>query len=280
MGVTNKSARVEDMKLLINLCALASVALGVVTAQYAPAPYVPAPAPYVPAPAPYVPAPAPYHAPAPYVPAPAPLVAHAVHAPLAHAVHGPVVAHAIHAPAPYAPALAYHEEPPKDYSFGYDVHGVDEYGNPNNHGRTESRVGPTVKGQYRVELPDCRVQIVDYFVDEYKKYHADVKYEGVPCPDKSLLKHKPAYVAPAPGYAPAPLVGHAVHAPLAHAVHGPVVAHAVHGQAPLVAHPFAHPVAHAVHAPLGHAVHAPLGHAVHAPLAHPAPFGSPFVHHG
>merc|ERR1711935_49412 len=195
MGVTNKSARVEDMKLLINLCALASVALGVVTAQYAPAPYVPAPAPYVPAPAPYVPAPAPYHAPAPYVPAPAPVVAHAVH----------------------APALAYHEEPPKDYSFGYDVHGVDEYGNPNNHGRTESRVGPTVKGQYRVELPDCRVQIVDYFVDEYKKYHADVKYEGVPCPDKSLLKHKPGYVAPAPGYAPA----HAVHVPLAHAVHAP-----------------------------------------------------------
>merc|ERR1712106_968832 len=141
MGVTNKSARVEDMKLLINLCALASVALGVVTAQYAPAPYVPAPAPYVPAPAPYVPAPAPYHAPASYVPAPAyapaPLIAHAVHGPLAHAVHGPVVAHAVHAPAPYAPALAYHEEPPKDYSFGYDVHGVDEYGNPNNHGRTE-----------------------------------------------------------------------------------------------------------------------------------------------
>merc|ERR1712106_531583 len=125
-SVTIKSARVEDMKLLINLCALASVALGVATAQYAPAPY---------------------HAPAPYVPAPAyataPLVSHAVHAPLAHAVHGPVVAHAVHAPAPYAPALAYHEEPPKDYSFGYDVHGVDEYGNPNNHGRTESRVGPT-----------------------------------------------------------------------------------------------------------------------------------------
>merc|ERR1712106_994704 len=105
MGVTNKSARVEDMKLLMNLCALASVALGVATAQYAPTPFVPAPAPYVPAPAPY-------HAPAPYVPAPAyapaPLVAHAVHA--------PVVAHAVH-----APTLAYHEEPPKDYSFGYDV---------------------------------------------------------------------------------------------------------------------------------------------------------------
>merc|ERR1712106_649939 len=78
-SVTIKSARVEDMQLLINLCALASVALGVVTAQYAPAPYVPAPA---------------------Y--APAPLVAHAVHAPLAHAVHGPVVAHAVHAPLGHA----------------------------------------------------------------------------------------------------------------------------------------------------------------------------------
>merc|ERR1712062_398205 len=168
---------------------------------------------------------------------PAPLVAHhgahhAVHAaPVVphHAVHAaPVVAHpvplvphhavhhAVH-PAPYAPEPAYHpapayhpepyhEEKPKDYEFGYDVHGYDEYGNPNVHSRTEQRDGYNVKGQYRVELPDCRVQIVDYFVDEYKQYHADVKYEGVPCPDKSLIKHhKDGYHAPPPpAYAPAP----------------------------------------------------------------------------
>merc|ERR1711981_1486023 len=163
---------------------------------------------------------------------PAPLVAHhgvhhAVHAaPVVphHAVHAaPVVAHpvpvvphhAVH-PAPYAPEPAYHpapayhpepyhEEKPKDYQFGYDVHGYDEYGNPNVHSRTEQRDGYNVKGQYRVELPDCRVQIVDYFVDEYKQYHADVKYEGVPCPDKSLIKHhKDGYHAPPPAYAPAP----------------------------------------------------------------------------
>merc|ERR1712024_325421 len=134
----------------------------------------------------------------PIVPHAAPVVAHPVH----HAVH--------HAPGPaYHPAPApYHEEAPKNYQFGYDVHGYDEYGNPNVHSRTEQRDGYNVKGQYRVELPDCRVQIVDYFVDEYKQYHADVKYEGVPCPDKSLIKHHapaPAYApAPAPAYAPAP----------------------------------------------------------------------------
>merc|ERR1712186_95515 len=139
----------------------------------------------------------------------APVIAHPVAhhaAPVVHPVH-----HAVHhAPGPaYHPAPApYHEEAPKNYQFGYDVHGYDEYGNPNVHSRTEQRDGYNVKGQYRVELPDCRVQIVDYFVDEYKQYHADVKYEGVPCPDKSLIKHHapaPAYApAPAPAYTPAP----------------------------------------------------------------------------
>merc|ERR1719471_1943198 len=84
---------------------------GEASPDYHPKPYHPAPhpAPYKPAPAPYHPAPAPYH------PAPAP----------------------------------YHEEIPKDYQFGYEVNGYDEYGNPNNHGRTEAREGNTVKGQYR-----------------------------------------------------------------------------------------------------------------------------------
>merc|ERR1712109_374481 len=142
----------------------------------------------------------------PVVPHAAPVVAHPVH----HAVH--------HAPGPaYHPAPApYHEEAPKNYQFGYDVHGYDEYGNPNVHSRTEQRDGYNVKGQYRVELPDCRVQIVDYFVDEYKQYHADVKYEGVPCPDKSLIKHHAP--APAPAYAPVPAPAYApVPAPAYHA---------------------------------------------------------------
>merc|ERR1711892_851001 len=242
MGSVKPTLRETAMQLIISICALAAVA-------FASDPYAP-PAPYHPAPAPYPPAPAPYHpAPAPYHPAPAPY-----HAP---------------APAPYHPA-PYVEEAPKNYQFGYDVHGYDEYGNPNVHSRTEARDGPTVKGQYRVELPDCRTQIVDYFVDEYKQYHADVKYEGEICPDKSLIHHKAPYApapapyhAPAP-YAPAPAPYHApvVHHPVAHA---PLVHHAV-AHAPVVHHPVAH--APLVHAPL---VHAPVG------LAH---VSTPFVHHG
>merc|ERR1711887_462115 len=174
--------------------------------------------PYAP-PAPYHPAPAPYHpAPAPYHPAPAP----------------------------------YHEEVPKNYQFGYDVHGYDGYGNPNVHSRTEARDGYNVKGQYRVELPDCRTQIVDYFVDEYKQYHADVKYEGEICPDKSLIKHAkdPYHPAPAPYHAPAPAPYHA-------------------------------PAPAPYHAPVVHVAHAPIAHApvVHAPVL-PAHVATPFVHHG
>merc|ERR1712106_1002658 len=134
--------------------------------------------------------------------------------------------------------------------------------------RTEARDGPTVKGQYRVELPDCRTQIVDYFVDEYKQYHADVKYEGEICPDKSLIHHKAPYApAPAPYHAPAPAP---YYAPAPAPYHAPVVHHPI-AHAPLVHHPISHsPVVHhpLVHAPL---VHAPVG------LAH---VSTPFVHHG
>merc|ERR1712215_451777 len=177
-----------------------------------------------------------------YAPAPA---HHVV--PVAH----PVSLHAVH---------AVHEEIPHDYQFGYDVHGIDAYGNPNEHSRIESREGPVVKGQYRVELPDCRTQIVDYFVDEYKQYHADVKYEGVQCADKSLLKYQdPSY------HGLAPVAVHAA-APLTHAVHAAPIHHAVHAV-------HAAPAVHAVHA-------APAVHAVHAVHAAPAVHALPVAHHG
>merc|ERR1719476_640461 len=149
-----------------------------------------------------------HHAAAPLVHA-APVAHHAVHhaAPLAH--------HAVHHGAPLVHAV--HEEIPHDYQFGYDVNEVDIYGNPNVHSRTEVREGPHVKGQYVVHLPDCRTQIVDYFVDEYKQYHADVKYEGVPCPDASLVHHAaPLVHAAAPLVHAAPVVGHSAHHADAH----------------------------------------------------------------
>ena len=54
-------------------------------------------------------------------------------------------------PAPAYHPEPYHEEKPKDYQFGYDVHGYDEYGNPNVHSRTEQRDGYNVKGNNIIE---------------------------------------------------------------------------------------------------------------------------------
>merc|ERR1711936_1171966 len=76
------------------------------------------------------------------------------HALPAHPVHHAALhAAPVHHGAPLHPA-PYHEPVPKNYEFGYGVHEVDEYGNPNVHSRHEVRDGPTVKGQYTVELPD------------------------------------------------------------------------------------------------------------------------------
>merc|ERR1712209_138762 len=156
---------------------------------------------YVPAPA-YAPAPAPYH------PAPA------------------------YAPAPYHPEKV----PPKP--FAYEYGGADEYGRHFAKTETQDELG-VVKGEYRVELPDGRVQIVSYHADHENGFIADVRYEGEAHPE-------PAYHAPVVAHAAhhAPVVAHAAH-------HVPVVAHAAHHHAaPVVA---AH---HAVHAPLV-AHHAP-----------------------
>merc|ERR1712133_337716 len=172
------------------------------------------------------------HAVAPVVHA-APALHHAVHAaPAVHAVHAVHAAPAVHA------VHAVHDVIPHDYTYGYDVNELDAYGNPNIHSKTETREGGIVKGQYRVNLPDCRTQIVDYVVDEYQQYHADVKYEGVICEDPTVYHGAP--------------VAHAVHAaPIAHAVHAAPLHHAV----PVaVAH-------HAVHA-------APLAHHALGPLVH------------
>merc|ERR1712027_269188 len=137
---------------------------------YASDPYAP-PAPYHPAPAPYHPAPAPYH-PAPH-------------------------------PAPY------HEEKLPPQPFAYEYGGADAYGR--HFAKTESQdEHGVVKGEYRVELPDGRVQIVSYHADHDNGFIADVRYEGEAHP-----------------YVPEP---HAVHhaAPVVHAV-----PHAVHHAQPV-----------------------------------------------
>merc|ERR1712036_116620 len=259
MGTVTESP--SSMKVILRISTLVAAAIAQVPLGFAPHAVHPAHH-AVAAPVP-VAHHAAYHVVAPVVHA-APALHHAVHAaPAVHAVHAVHAAPAVHA------VHAVHDVIPHDYTYGYDVNELDAYGNPNIHSKTETREGGIVKGQYRVNLPDCRTQIVDYVVDEYQQYHADVKYEGVICED--------------------PTVYHG--APVTHAVHAAPIAHAVHAAAPLHHHSAHHADAlghHAVHgvqvAPVAHhAVHAaPVAvahHAVHtAPLAHHAL--GPLVHQG
>merc|ERR1719513_78786 len=86
------------------------------------------------------------------------LSAPAVPAPYAPAPYHP-------APAPYHPTPApYHEEKLPPQPFAYEYGGADAYGR--HFAKTESQdEHGVVKGEYRVELPDGRVQIVSYHAD-------------------------------------------------------------------------------------------------------------------
>ncbi|KAK5639803.1 hypothetical protein RI129_010614 [Pyrocoelia pectoralis] len=64
---------------------------------------------------------------------------------------------------------------PKSYEFGYQV--KDDY-TGNNYNRQETSDGNQVNGEYRVQLPDGRTQIVTYYADWQSGFHADVRYEG------------------------------------------------------------------------------------------------------
>merc|ERR1712088_1157154 len=147
------------------------------------------------------------------------------------------------------PVEAYPDLPPV-YNYQY---GVNDEGYSNSvFSQSEQRDGANAGGEYRVNLPDGRVQIVTYTAGP-EGYNAAVTYEGEaqyppePAPGYKaapLVKIAPApvvkvapVVAPAPvvkvaapiapAYAPAPVVHHA---PLVHH------AHVVHHAAPLVHH--------------------------------------------
>ncbi|XP_014488173.1 PREDICTED: pro-resilin-like [Dinoponera quadriceps] len=69
----------------------------------------------------------------------------------------------------------YIDNEPKAYEFGYSVK---DQATGNDFGRRESSDGETVRGEYRVQLPDGRTQIVTYTADWRTGFHADVRYEG------------------------------------------------------------------------------------------------------
>ncbi|XP_057317921.1 probable WRKY transcription factor protein 1 [Microplitis mediator] len=69
----------------------------------------------------------------------------------------------------------YIDSQPKSYEFGY---AVKDSATGNDFGRQETSDGETVRGEYRVQLPDGRIQIVTYTADWRTGFHADVRYEG------------------------------------------------------------------------------------------------------
>merc|ERR1711931_617919 len=106
-------------------------------------------------------------------------------------------------PAPYAPQETYPDLPPV-YNYQYGVNDPEYSGAV--FSQQENRADYDTSGEYRVNLPDGRVQIVSYTAGP-EGYVADVRYEGEAVyPDEPAYKPAPAYApAPAP-YAPAPVV--------------------------------------------------------------------------
>ncbi|XP_069696813.1 pro-resilin-like [Periplaneta americana] len=68
-----------------------------------------------------------------------------------------------------------YDEQPKSYQFGY---AVKDYATGNDYHRHETSDGNTIQGEYRVQLPDGRTQIVSYTADWKNGYRAQVRYEG------------------------------------------------------------------------------------------------------
>merc|ERR1712183_21371 len=106
------------------------------------------------------------------------------------------VASAAGPPAPYAPQEAYPDLTPV-YNYQYGVNDPEYSGAV--FSQQEKRADYDTNGEYRVNLPDGRVQIVTYSAGP-EGYVADVKYEG----EAVYAEVKPYKPAPAPAYKPAP----------------------------------------------------------------------------
>ena len=76
------------------------------------------------------------------------------------------------------------------YNYGYGV--KDDYAGLN-FGHTEDRNGYNTQGNYFVNLPDGRLQTVNYHADE-AGYVADVQYTGNAIVPAYAPAPKPAYV--------------------------------------------------------------------------------------
>merc|ERR1712112_194860 len=143
--------------------------------------------------------------------------------PVAHAVAHPVVAHPIAHPVAH-PVAGYTNDlaEPSPYNYQYAV--ADDYSGAN-FAQTESNDGTgAVSGSYSVNLPDGRIQHVNYQANDITGNVATVTYDGT--------ASYPDIVG----------AGHAIAHPVAHAVARPILAHPVaHAITPVVSHAVAHP---------------------------------------
>ncbi|XP_013119516.1 pro-resilin [Stomoxys calcitrans] len=67
--------------------------------------------------------------------------------------------------------------PGMPFDFEYAVNDVET---ANDYAHKATSDGDVVTGEYRVQLPDGRMQVVRYTADWKTGYHADVSYEGEP----------------------------------------------------------------------------------------------------
>jgi len=66
--------------------------------------------------------------------------------------------------------------------FAYQYGGIDSQGLESSKVENQGEDG-VVRGEYRVQLPDGRTQIVSYTADEENGYQAEVRYEGEAHPE-------------------------------------------------------------------------------------------------
>lgn len=70
---------------------------------------------------------------------------------------------------------------------------------------TQVSDGDVIRGEYRVQLPDGRLQIVKYTADWKNGFNADVSYQGEPnYPTGSASAPYPASGQPSNSYGPPP----------------------------------------------------------------------------
>ncbi|CAB0004514.1 unnamed protein product [Nesidiocoris tenuis] len=83
----------------------------------------------------------------------------------------------------------HHHEPGMPFDFNYAVKD-DYYGTDYSHNAVSD--GDVVRGEYKVLLPDGRLQIVSYTADWKNGFNADVKYQGEPTYPAAPPANRPA----------------------------------------------------------------------------------------